>query len=46
MQVDNAFGSRADTFAYGNPFSIRTAPQYTPVAPRTLILGLTYSPAR
>jgi outer membrane receptor protein involved in Fe transport len=46
LRVNNLFDSRADTFAYGNPFSVRTHTQFTPLAPRTLAVGLTYSPAR
>lgn len=46
LAVSNLLDSRADTFAYGNPFSIRTRAQFTPLAPRTVALRLTYSPAR
>jgi iron complex outermembrane recepter protein len=46
VQLANLFDSRADTFAYGNPFSIRTQSQFTPLKPRTLTLGVSYSPAR
>lgn len=45
LTMSNVLDSRADTFAYGNPFSVHTAQQYTPLAPRTLMLGLTYKPA-
>jgi outer membrane receptor protein involved in Fe transport len=46
LQLANLFDSRADTFAFGNPFSIRTQSQFTPLRPRTLTLALSYSPAR
>ncbi|MDB5702936.1 MAG: hypothetical protein JWN66_52 [Sphingomonas bacterium] len=38
--VDNMLGSRADTFAFGNPFSIQNSDQRTPVKPRTVSLSL------
>lgn len=40
FDIDNLFDARADSFAYGNPFSIRTRPQYTPLRPRTFSLSL------
>ena len=40
LAVDNPFDARGDTFAYGNPFTLRTTPQVTPLRPRTLTLGL------
>ncbi|PJG45981.1 TonB-dependent receptor [Sphingobium sp. LB126] len=40
VRIDNLFDVRGDSFAFGNPFSIREAPQYTPLAPRTLTLSL------
>jgi outer membrane receptor protein involved in Fe transport len=43
LQVRNLFDSEADTFAYGNPFSIRTRSQFTPLVPRSITLGLSYS---
>jgi len=46
LAVSNLLNSRADTFAYGNPFSIRTRAQFTPLAPRSVALRLTDSPAR
>ena len=46
LQLSNLLDSRADTFAFGNPFSIRTQSQFTPLRPRTLMLGVSYSPAR
>jgi outer membrane receptor protein involved in Fe transport len=42
-RVDNATNSHADTFAYGNPFSVRTVEQHTPLQPRTLTLSITHS---
>lgn len=36
LNATNILDSRADSFAFGNPFSIRTAPQFTPLQPRTL----------
>jgi hypothetical protein len=36
----NLLDSRADTFAFGNQFSVRTGPQRTPRRPRTLMLEL------
>lgn len=36
----NLFDSRADSFAFGNPFSIRTMNQYTPLRPRELRLAI------
>jgi iron complex outermembrane receptor protein len=40
LSATNLFDSRADTFAFGNPFSIRDGPQRTPRRPRTLTLQL------
>ncbi len=40
VRLDNLFDVRGDSFAFGNPFSIRQAPQYTPLQPRTLTLSL------
>lgn len=42
--VENLFDSRGDTFAYGNPFSLRMTDQGTPQRPLTvgLILGRTF----
>lgn len=42
--VDNLVDSRGDTFAYGNPFTIRTSAQPTPQRPRTvgLVLGRSF----
>ncbi|MDO7837308.1 TonB-dependent receptor [Sphingobium sp. HBC34] len=38
--IDNLFDSAHDTFAFGNPFSIRTRPQYTPASPREVRLSV------
>lgn len=38
----NLLDSHADTFAFGNPFSIRNGPQRTPRQPRTLSLQVGY----
>lgn len=40
LAVDNLFDGRGDTFAYGNPFSLRLARQTTPQRPRTVSLEL------
>jgi outer membrane receptor protein involved in Fe transport len=39
--VENATDSRGDTFAYGNPFSLRVTPQTTPQRPRTVGVSVT-----
>lgn len=41
LNIDNAVNVRGDSFAFGNPFSIMTGRQYTPVQPRTLMLSIT-----
>lgn len=38
--VDNILDSRADTFGFGNPFSVRTTPQFTPYRPRTVSISM------
>ena len=40
LAVDNPADSRGDTFAYGNPFTLRTSRQLTPLRPRTLSVTL------
>jgi len=40
LAVDNLFDSRGDTFAYGNPFSLKRSPQSTPLRPRAVSLEL------
>ncbi|WP_372848705.1 TonB-dependent receptor domain-containing protein [Sphingomonas sp.] len=37
--IDNLLDASADTFAFGNPFSVRTTRQYTPLRPRTVSLS-------
>jgi outer membrane receptor protein involved in Fe transport len=39
--VDNVFGEVGDTFAYGNPFTLRHEKQITPLQPRTAGVELT-----
>lgn len=39
--LDNATDNRADTFGFGNPFSVAATPQFTPLQPRTLTMGIT-----
>ncbi|MEC3909742.1 TonB-dependent receptor [Sphingobium sp. CR2-8] len=43
VRMDNLLDVHGDSFAFGNPFSIRTAPQYTPLRPRTLMLSVARS---
>ena len=38
--AETAFGRKADTFAYGNPFTLRTRRQVTPARPPTVGLAL------
>ncbi|WP_253201209.1 TonB-dependent receptor domain-containing protein [Sphingomonas quercus] len=39
-RIDNLLDVKGDSFAFGNPFSIARAPQYTPLRPRTFTLSL------
>lgn len=39
-RLDNLFDVRGDSFAFGNPFSIREERQFTPVRPRTVMLSI------
>ena len=41
-RLDNIFDIAGDSFAFGNPFSIRLGPQYTPLRPRTASLSVGY----
>ena len=41
-RIDNVFDIAGDSFAFGNPFSIRLQPQYTPLQPRTLTVSIGY----
>lgn len=43
FDIDNVLDGRADTFAFGNPFSIGTVRQYTPLRPRTFNLSIARS---
>jgi outer membrane receptor protein involved in Fe transport len=38
--IDNALGSHADTFGFGNSFSIGSMRQKTPMQPRTFRVGI------
>jgi iron complex outermembrane receptor protein len=38
--IDNLFDVRADSFAFGNPFSIRTTNQYVPLRPRSITFSV------
>jgi len=40
LAADNLFDSAGDTFAYGNPFTVRLSRQSTPQRPRTISLEL------
>jgi outer membrane receptor protein involved in Fe transport len=40
MAVENPANARGNTFAYGNPFSLRTVGQVTPLRPTTVSLTL------
>jgi len=40
LDGDNVLGDHADSFAFGNPFTIRSARQRTPVKPRTIGIRL------
>jgi iron complex outermembrane receptor protein len=40
LAVENAADGYGNTFAYGNPFTLRTTPQITPLRPRTVSMTL------
>ncbi|TAL34261.1 TonB-dependent receptor [Phenylobacterium sp.] len=40
LALDNVLGSRGDTLAFGNPFTLRLQAQATPLRPRTLALRI------
>ncbi|MBN8816233.1 MAG: TonB-dependent receptor [Sphingomonas sp.] len=40
FDIDNLLDGRADTFAFGNPFSVGVVRQYTPLRPRTYSLSV------
>jgi len=42
LDIDNLFDARADTFAFGNPFSVRTTPQFTPARPRAITVSVSH----
>lgn len=39
LSVDNLFDTRANRFAFGNPFSVDNGRQITPLRPRTIRIG-------
>ncbi len=43
FRLDNLLDVKGDSFAFGNPFSIRAGPQFTPVRPRALTLSIARS---
>lgn len=42
VRIDNLFDTAGDSFAFGNPFSIRDGRQYTPLTPRTIVTSLRF----
>jgi outer membrane receptor protein involved in Fe transport len=40
IDIDNLFDARSDTFAFGNPFSVRSVQQYTPMRPRSVSVSI------
>ena len=42
-RLDNLLDVKGDSFAFGNPFSIREHQQFTPIRPRTLTLSIARS---
>ena len=44
LRVTNLLDSRADTYSYGNPFSVDSTDQHTPVRPRMVSLSIGWSP--
>jgi hypothetical protein len=38
LTVSNLLDNRGNSFGFGNPFSLRLAPQETPLRPRTISL--------
>jgi iron complex outermembrane recepter protein len=43
LRVTNLLDSRADTYSYGNPFSVGSTDQHTPVRPRMVSLSIGWS---
>lgn len=41
IKLDNLLDIQGDSFAFGNPFSVRKRMQFTPVRPRSLSLSIT-----
>ena len=39
-RVDNVFDIKGDSFSFGNPFSIMSGSQYTPLRPRTFTVSI------
>ena len=42
VRIDNATGVRANSFAYGNPFTVNSSSQVTPLRPRTAWFTVAY----
>jgi outer membrane receptor protein involved in Fe transport len=42
-RIENLFDIQGDSFAFGNPFSIMSGSQYTPLRPRTVTLSVSRS---
>jgi outer membrane receptor protein involved in Fe transport len=42
-RIDNLLDVKGDSFAFGNPFSIMTGRQFTPLRPRTLTISIARS---
>lgn len=42
VRIDNALNAKANSFAYGNPFTLPAGPQATPIRPATLWLTAAY----
>jgi outer membrane receptor protein involved in Fe transport len=43
LRVTNLLDSRADTYSFGNPFSVGSTEQHTPVRPRAVSLSIGWS---
>jgi hypothetical protein len=39
LDLDNLLNTRANTFAFGNPFSVADGLQQTPMRPRSIRIG-------
>ncbi|MES2057342.1 MAG: hypothetical protein V4564_15520 [Pseudomonadota bacterium] len=42
LYIDDLFDGQPGTFAFGNPFSIRSVRQYTPARPRGMTLSASH----